>query len=285
MNNGYYSVSAIKRLLTERGIVLTKERGQNFLIDKNTLEKIVEYAGITPEDTVLEIGPGIGSLTHVLIHHCKKLILVEFDKKLAELLIELSAGKEHVEVIHSDFLKTNIHELAGNEKLKICANIPYNLTSRIIAKIIEERKYVSSFTLTMQKEVAERVTAKPGNKIYGSLSVFCQTFTNPVICKIISPMVFYPVPKVESAVVRFEIPEKKYNIADEELFFHVVHSIFTSRRKTLKNSLVGSKFVALTKETVENALSACGFGDNVRGETLGIEELIRLTESLKRNGY
>lgn len=283
MESNYYSIKSIKALLSENGIYLTKARGQNFLIDKNTLLKIVESAQIEQDDTVLDIGPGIGSLSHLLVDKCKKLIMIEVDNKIVQLLKKLSIGKKNVEIHHADFLKLDLEKIIGDKKVKACANIPYNITSKIIEKLIQVRHKIISFTLTMQKEVAERIVASPGTKTYGSISVFCQTFTNPTLCHIISPKVFWPQPKVESAVVRFDVVENKYDIPNEEMFFKVVKSIFTSRRKNIKNSLLGSPFISFTKETIYNALEACNIDDTVRGDTFTIDQTIELCKALDKN--
>ncbi len=282
MQSGYFNIGAIKRLLNENGIRLTKERGQNFLLDKNTLLKIIDCAKIIESDTVIEIGPGIGSLSHLLADKCSKLILVEFDRKLAELLKSLAGSKKNVEVYHQDFLKTDIKDIIPRgQKVKVCANIPYNITSKIIGKLIKQRQHLTSFTLTMQKEVAERVTAEPGTKKYASISILSQVFTTPHLCRVIPPKVFFPQPKVYSAVVRFDVDESKYHIKSEKLFFDVVHSVFVSRRKTIKNSLKGSPFFTFNEERVVSALKCCGIDESTRGETLNIAKFVELSQALE----
>ncbi len=279
--SGYYNIGAIKRLLSENGIRLTKERGQNFLIDKNTLEKIILCADITPDDTVIEIGPGIGSLSHLLMDKCKKLILVEFDKKLAELLSRLAKDKSNIDIHHQDFLKTDISKIIPDGvKAKVCANIPYNITSKIIDKLIKQRGHLTSFTLTMQKEVAERVISEPGSKTYSSISILSQVFTTPKLCRVISPKVFFPQPKVFSAVVTFTVDDAKYNVKNEKLFFDIVHSVFVSRRKTIKNSLKSSPFISFNEDKIFEALDACGIDDTIRGEMLGIDKFVELSDAL-----
>jgi 16S rRNA (adenine1518-N6/adenine1519-N6)-dimethyltransferase len=277
----YYSPSGIKSLLSQNGIYLTKARGQHFLTDKNTLLKIIEGAEINPGDTVLEIGPGIGSLTHLLLEKCSNLHLVEYDRKIFELITKLFNGNDNITIHHCDFLKFDFKSVGDkNAKIKICANIPYNITSKIIERILLFKDFVDTFTLTMQREVAERIVAKEGTKAYGSISVFCRTFTDPEITHIIPPNVFFPKPKVDSAVVHFKIKEKKFDIDNEKVFFAIVKSIFSKRRKTIKNALIGNQFLTAESSSILKALDICDIPHDYRGEKLDIHKTAELSNIL-----
>ncbi|MBZ0155785.1 MAG: 16S rRNA (adenine(1518)-N(6)/adenine(1519)-N(6))-dimethyltransferase RsmA [Alphaproteobacteria bacterium] len=250
-----------------------KHLGQNFLFDPSILHRIIEVSGITPEDTVVEIGPGPGRLTLLLAGAARKVVAVELDKELYEKLKGEIRGYRNIELIHADALHYPYQEL---EPFKVVANIPYYITTPLIFRLIEAREKLQSMTLTIQKEVAERIVAGPGTKEYGVLSVMLQYYSEARISFIIPRGAFRPTPEVDSAVIHFEIRKSpKVSVRDERLFFTTVKTAFAQRRKTLANALK-----SLAKESREGLLLA-GIDPTRRAETLSIEEFAVLADTLR----
>ena len=247
--------------------------GQHFLFDKNILRKIITCSNVTPDDTVVEIGPGLGPLTNLLADSAKKVIAIEFDKKLLGRLTENLSDKKNVEIVSADALKYPYDSIRG--KFKIVSNIPYNITTPLIFKFLEYKKKVTSMTLLMQKEVANRIVATSGSGVYGVLSISLQFSTNPDLKFTVSRKAFSPPPKVDSAVVHFGIPQKpRYKVNDEKLFLQVVKSAFSQRRKTIINSLKAFP-------NINEALIYCKIDRRVRPEQLSIEQFAALANNIK----
>ncbi len=270
-----------KEIIEKNQFYFKKNFGQNFLIDSNILESIVESASIAEDDCVLEIGPGIGSLTQVLAEHAKHVICVEIDNHLIPILTETMQNYSNIEIIHGDILKINIDQLIAeknqNLPIKVVANLPYYITTPIIMDLLENRRKVSSITVMVQKEVAERMQAAPGNKEYGALSVAVQYYCNASIDKIVPPSCFIPQPKVASAVITLRVTEKpKIKVPDEKLFFHIVKCAFGQRRKTLLNCLFNQGGFPFDKEELVSILQECGLDEKIRGEALFLEEFGKL---------
>ncbi len=267
----------------------TKKRlGQNFLINSDVIEAILFLAGINENDTVLEIGPGIGFVTELLVKRAKRVIAVELDEDAIDVLQKLKAN--NLEIIHKDILKTDISDVFknNNEKIKVVANIPYYITSPIIAHLLGEiddlnnknRNCIQSIILMVQEEVARRMTANEatGNKVYGLLSILSQFWADCEIVKLVGRRSFYPVPKVNSALVRLDIREKPLiNLRDYKHFRRVVKAAFSQRRKTLKNCLLQAGF---TGEAISNAFKKVNLPDTIRGEKLSIQQFGDLSEAL-----
>lgn len=275
-------ITYIRGLMKSFDKSFSKSLGQNFLTNSNVLEEIASAAGIDKDSCVLEIGPGIGTLTRVLSEHAKKVVSVEIDDKLIPVLNYTLSDKDNVTVINNDILKTDIPALINEhfegKKVKLVANLPYYITTPIILELIKHRDCFSSLTVMVQKEVAERMAAKEGSKDFGSLSVHVQYFTNPEIMFIVPPEDFVPAPKVSSAVIRLDILDKpSVTPRDEKNFFRVVRGAFALRRKTLVNSLASAGFA---KEKTLAALSELGINANIRGEKLSLSEFCLLSDLL-----
>lgn len=250
-----------------------KYLGQNFLFDPSILRRIIEAANISNNDTVVEIGPGPGSLTKMLAASAKKVIAIELDYELYEKLKEEMGIFKNIELVHADALKYPYEKL---EPFKVVANIPYYITTPIIFRLIEARKNLKSMTLTIQKEVARRIAAKPNTKDYGVLSIAVQYYGESELKFIIPKGAFRPVPKVDSAVIHIGMLEKpRVIVADEKLFFRIVRTSFAQRRKTLSNSLK-----SISRDIKEILISA-GIDPTRRAETLSIEEFARLSDNLR----
>lgn len=253
-----------------------KHLGQNFLFDPSILQKIISVAGITPDDTVVEIGPGHGRLTKMLSEAANKVIAIELDKGLHERLTDELSGSDNIELVHGDALK---YPYGSLKDFKVVANIPYYITTQIIFKLFEHRSHLKSITITVQKEVAERIVAGPGGKAYGRLSIMVQYYGRPEIKFIVPKGAFRPVPKVDSAVMHIEIYERPMiAVRDEGLFFKIVSTAFSQRRKTIHNTLKG-----LCPDVKEKLIEA-GIEPSQRPETLSIEEFARLSDAIKRAG-
>ncbi|MBI4687577.1 MAG: ribosomal RNA small subunit methyltransferase A [Nitrospirae bacterium] len=249
--------------------------GQHFLFDPNILKRIIDSSGITPEDTVLEIGPGLGTMTRLLAHYAGKVIAIEVDSRLSERLKETLSSAANVEIINADALKYPFNDISG--KFKVVANIPYYITTPLLFRFLEFKERIPSMTLLMQKEVAERIVAKPGRKDYGVLSITAQLYTRPEIKFIVSRGTFSPPPRVDSALVHFEVSgEPIYKIKDERLFLKVVKTAFSQRRKTILNTL---KSYAGIKEALDRA----GIDPKLRPENLSIEDFIKIADALSRS--
>lgn len=282
-NKRLYSPSYVKELIDKYDFRFSKSLGQNFLIDGNIVRKIVQGANIRKEDYVLEIGPGIGTLTEELALHAKKVVSVELDEKLLELLDETLESYDNVEIIHGDILKTDVKKIV-DEKLnggpiKIVANLPYYVTTPIIGMLLENSFNIDSITVMIQKEVADRMLALHGSKTYGSLSVFIRFYSNPQIIVKVPKTVFMPQPKIDSTVIKLDI-KKDLPDVDRDQLFKLVKAAFSKRRKTLLNALSSYGFEDLDKDTIKNALEEIQISPEIRAENLSIEEFINISKIL-----
>ena len=262
-----------------------KKYGQNFLIDTSVLDRIIKAAQIGPEDCVLEIGPGIGTMTQYLAENAGKVIAVEIDKALIPILEETLAAYENITVIQGDVLKTDVRELSekygSGKRLKVVANLPYYITTPIIMGLFENEVPVESITVMVQKEVAERMQAKPGTKEYGALSLAVQYYARPEITANVPPNCFIPRPTVGSAVVhlkRHETPP--VDVEDERFMFDLIRAAFNQRRKMLPNALTGAGIANLTKEKITEALNKLEISETIRGEKLSLSQFAMLSNIL-----
>ena len=272
-------------VLKKYGFSFRKKYGQNFLIDESVLEGIIDTAEITKDDFVLEIGPGIGTLTQYLATYAGRVCAVEIDRTLLPILEDTLSGWDNVTVLNADILKTDIRAIAEKENsgapLKLCANLPYYITTPILMGLFESGAPFSQLTVMVQKEVAERMIAEPGSKTYGALSLAVRYYTNPEISFIVEPESFMPRPKVESAIVhmkRHSTPP--VSVKDEKMLFDVIRASFNERRKTLQNGIANYAGFSYSKEQVGEALDKCGLERTVRGEKLSLEEFARLADVL-----
>ncbi len=259
--------------------------GQNFLIDENILHKIVQGAEITDKDRVLEIGPGVGTLTRALALRAADVTAVEIDSALLPILNETLNDFSNIRIIHGDILKLDLTKLVQDifqgQTFKVVANLPYYITTPIIMRFLEEEQPFSSITVMIQKEVAERMAAKPGTKEYGALSAAVQFFTQPRIIGKVPATVFMPPPKVDSIVITLERrDEPAVAVDNRQDFFRVVKAVFSQRRKTLLNTLYSAKLVDLDKDGLREKIQCLGIDPQRRGETLSLEELARLANNL-----
>ncbi len=267
-----------------------KKFGQNFLIDSHVLDKIIAAAGITKEDCVVEIGPGIGTLTQYLAEAAREVVAVEIDRMLIPILKDTLADYPNVTVINQDILKVDLEALVrehnGGRPVKVVANLPYYITTPIIMGLFERHVPVSSITVMVQKEVAERMKAGPGTKDYGALSLAVQYFADPYIAANVPPNCFMPRPKVGSAVIcltRHEAPPVQ--VEQEEMMFKIIRASFNQRRKTLVNGLKNSPEIPYSREEVLKALQNMGLKESIRGEALTLEEFAELTNRLQQTGH
>ena len=259
----------------------SKKLGQNFLIDNSIVQGIVRAAELSAEDKVLEIGPGIGTLTQGMAETGANITAVELDKKLPAVLAETLKGYENVRIVQGDILKVNIPELMGSEPFKVVANLPYYITTPILMALLERKLPITRIVTMVQKEVAERMIASPGSKAYGALSVAVQYYTEPEIVLDVPPRSFLPEPEVDSVVISCTVREKPaVAVNDEALFFRIVRGAFGQRRKTLSNALKGA---GLQKEYIDKALSEAGIDLKRRGETLSLEEFAAITDAFTKN--
>ena len=262
-----------------------KKFGQNFLIDSRVLDKIIGAAEITDEDLVLEIGPGIGTMTQYLAERARQVVAVEIDKNLIPILNETLGDFQNVVIINEDILKLDIGELTeiynGGRPIKVVANLPYYITTPIIMGLFESNVPIANNTVMVQKEVAERMQAGPGTKDYGALSLAVQYYANPYIVANVPPNCFIPRPNVGSAVIRLTRYEKPpVDVEDSGLMFRLIRASFNQRRKTLQNSLNNSPDLTFTKDQIAGAISALGLPAAVRGEALTLEQFANLSNIL-----
>ncbi|WMJ79835.1 16S rRNA (adenine(1518)-N(6)/adenine(1519)-N(6))-dimethyltransferase RsmA [Clostridium sp. MB40-C1] len=269
-----------KDLVKKYNFKFTKSLGQNFLIDDTVLDDIVESAEVSKEDFVIEIGPGVGTLTKELLMKAKKVCAVELDSELIPILKNELSSFENFQVIHKDALKVDFNEIIGDEEsVKVVANLPYYVTTPIIARILNENYKFKSLTIMIQKEVAERIDAEPNCKEYGSLSVLVQYYCDTKIIRTVSPSSFIPQPKVDSIVIRLDKLDKpRVGVNDEELFFKIVRQSFNMRRKTLRN--VVKSLNLLDDSNMEKAFNNSNIDLKRRGETLSLQEFANLTNSI-----
>ena len=272
-------------VLQKYGFHFSKKLGQNFLIDPHVIGKIIAAAGVGEDDFVLEIGPGIGTLTQYLCEAAREVTAVELDSDLLPILADTLSGYGNVTVIHGDILKQDLAALAaeknGGRPMKIVANLPYYITTPIIMSLFENHVPMESLTLMVQKEVAARMAAGPGSKDYGSLSLAVQYYAEPYLAANVPQNCFIPRPNVDSAVVRLTCrKEPPVAVKDEKLLFNVIRASFEQRRKTLVNSLANSGRLGFDKETVRAAIAAAGLPETIRGEALTLEQFARLADCL-----
>jgi len=254
-----------------------KKLGQNFLIDENIVRNIVAAAELSDKDTVLEVGPGIGTLTQGLAESGASVVAVELDKRLLPVLDTTLEGYDNVRIVNGDILQVDIMQTVGVDEFKVCANLPYYITTPIIFALLEKRLPMERLVAMVQKEVAERMAAKPGGKDYGALSVAIQYYTEPEIAFIVPPSSFIPAPSVDSAVIVCKRREKPpVEVCDEALFFRVVKAAFSLRRKMLNNSL---KNMGIKGEQVAKWLKLAGVDGKRRAETLSLEDFAALTNT------
>ena len=280
----YCDHAAIEALLRRHGFHFSKSMGQNFLIDASIPAAIAEASGAGEDNAVLEIGPGIGALSHELCARAGKVVAVELDRALPPILAETMANYDNFEVVSADILKTDLPALV-REKFApltpiVCANLPYNITTPALTALIESKCF-ARITVLVQKEVAERLCAAPGTAAYGAFSVYMQYHTAPELLFEVGRECFRPQPKVTSAVLRAELRrEPPVAVEDEKFFFRVVYAAFALRRKTLVNSLMTGFGSQLSKEQLAEAVVSAGLEPTVRGEKLGLEEFARLARVL-----
>lgn len=275
-------------IIKKYDFVFQKRFGQNFLIDTHVLDKIIRAAGVTKDDMVLEIGPGIGTMTQYLAEAAREVVAVEIDRNLIPILEETLSDYDNVTVINEDILKLDLVKLAeernGGRPIKVVANLPYYITTPIIMGLFEGQVPIDNITVMVQKEVAERMQAKPGTKDYGALSLAVQYYAEPYIAANVPPNCFMPRPNVGSAVIRLtKFSETPVKVSDEGLMFKIIRAAFNQRRKTLQNSINNSPELSITKEAVASALESMGLSVSVRGEAMSLEQFAQFTD-LVANG-
>ena len=266
-------------LVKKYNFKFTKSLGQYFLVDQSVPRDIVDGADVGPEDLVIEIGPGVGTLTAQLLKIAKKVVAIELDDTLIPILTEELGEYPNFSLIHNDALKVNFDEVIGDEQsVKLVANLPYYVTTPIIVKLLKEKHRFKSLTIMIQKEVAERMNAEPGSKDYGALTLLVQYYCNTKIVRKVPPACFIPRPKVDSIVIRLDkLEEPKVKVDNEKLFFDIIRNSFNMRRKTLWN---GVKSIGPAKEKLEAAFEKAGVDPKRRGETLSIQEFATLSNCI-----
>lgn len=274
-------------VLQKYEFVFQKKFGQNFLIDTHVLDKIINAADITKDDFVLEIGPGIGTMTQYLACAAREVYAVEIDKALIPILEDTLSDYSNVTVLNEDILKVDIRKLAEEHNqgkpIKVVANLPYYITTPIIMGLFEGHVPIESITVMVQKEVADRMQVGPGTKDYGALSLAVQYYAEPYIVANVPPNCFMPRPKVGSAVIRLtRHKEAPVKTVDEKLMFRLIRASFNQRRKTLANSLKNSPELSFTKEEIQDAIADCGFKEGVRGEALTLADFAALTDQFAK---
>ncbi|MEL7647242.1 MAG: 16S rRNA (adenine(1518)-N(6)/adenine(1519)-N(6))-dimethyltransferase RsmA [Sedimentibacter sp.] len=277
-----YSPKVMKDILDKYGFRFSKSLGQNFLIDGNIINKIAETAELDENSGVIEIGPGFGTLTQVLCQKAKKVVAIEVDRSLEKVHHE-TLDYDNIKIIYEDFMKIDVDKLIKEEfqglDVKIVANLPYYITTPIIMKILEERYKISRIVVMVQKEVAQRLNSKPGSKEYGAITLAVNYRADTEIAMIVPSSVFMPRPKVDSAVIRFDILKKpRIEVLDENILFAAIKASFGQRRKTLLNGL--SNNLKLSKDVVKTALEQAGIDPGVRGETLSLEDFGRIADEI-----
>ena len=280
LGNPKYTIEVLQKY----NFAFQKRFGQNFLIDTHVLEKIIAASQITKEDFVLEIGPGIGTMTQYLAEYAREVTAVEIDNTLIPILKDTLKDWDNVTVINDDILKVDIRKLAleknGGKPIKVVANLPYYITTPIIMGLFENQVPIDSITIMVQKEVADRMQVGPGTKDYGALSLAVQYYAKPEIVANVPPNCFMPRPKVGSAVIRLERYEKpSVEVSNEKLMFRIIRASFNQRRKTLVNGLKNSQELSYSREEIEEVLNECGIPLNIRGEALTLAEFASLANA------
>jgi len=279
-----------KEILQKYGFSFKKSLGQNFLIDPNILRNIVSHAYLTETSGAIEIGPGIGALTEHLAREAKKVVSFEIDQRLLPVLEDTLSPYDNITIVHSDILKADVvkvieEEMPGIEDIMVVANLPYYVTTPILMKLLNDRLPIRGFVVMMQKEVADRITAKPGTKAYGSLSIAIQYYCTAEIAMVVPKTVFMPQPNVDSAVIRLiKHNTPPVEVIDEDFLFEVSRASFAQRRKTIFNNLqAGLQNGKQKKELIVSALEEAGIEPTRRGETLSIQEFGKLSNCLHPN--
>ena len=276
--------SATNEILNKYNLSAQKRYGQNFLIDSNVLRKIVESAGVGKEDTVLEIGPGIGTLTQYLCEAAGNVICIEIDRQMIPVLEDTLSEYDNVRIINEDVLKVDIEQLLkenGAKSVKVVANLPYYITTPIIMELLEKDAPIESITVMIQKEVAQRMQTGPGSKDYGALSLAVAFYSRAEVMMTVSPNCFIPRPNVDSAVIRMDrLKEPPVEVRDKAFMFKIIKGAFEQRRKTLTNALSNSVSFKTDKEKVAEALGKMGKKANIRGEELTLSEFALLSDIL-----
>ena len=276
--------SATKEIINKYSFAFQKKFGQNFLIDSNVLESIIRGAEITKDDFVLEISPGIGTMTQYLCEAARQVVAVEIDKMLIPILEDTLSEYDNVEVINQDVLKVDIKSLAeeknNGKPIKVVANLPYYITTPIIMGLFESGVPIDSITIMVQKEVADRMQTGPGSKDYGALSLAVQYYATAKVILNVSATCFMPRPNVDSAVIKLtRHKEPTVNVADEKLMFKIIRASFNQRRKTLVNGLKNSPELSFSKEQIVKAIEKIGKPETIRGEALTLEEFAELANA------
>lgn len=276
---------ATAEVLKKYSFRFQKKFGQNFLIDSHVLDKIITAADIKDDDMILEIGPGIGTLTQLLAYNARKVVSVEIDNNLIPILEYTLKDYDNVRVINEDILKLDIAKLVkeenNNRPIKVVANLPYYITTPIIMGLFEKHVPIESITVMIQKEVADRMSAGPGTKNYGALSLAVQYYSEPYLAANVPPNCFMPRPDVSSAVIRLTLVKDKVRVSNEETLFKLIKAAFAQRRKTFMNCLKNSDSFDLSKDEWETIFSEAGLPLNIRGETLTLEEFVQLTDLIE----
>ena len=281
-------MKTVRSILSRHGFHFSKKLGQNFLVDPSVCPRIAEEGNAAPGFGVLEIGPGIGTLTQQLALRAEKVTSVELDQRLLPILEETVGEFDNLHILQGDILQFDVPQLLEQEfpgmHVAVCANLPYYITTPILMHLLESGAPIDSITIMVQKEVADRMQTGPGNKDYGALSLAVQYYADPYIVANVPPNCFMPRPKVGSAVIRLTChQEKPVQVQDEKLMFNIIRASFNQRRKTLANGLKNAATLDFTKEEVEAAIEALGKGASVRGETLTLEEFAKLSDLLCQN--
>ncbi len=262
-----------------------KRFGQNFLIDDHVLGKIIDAALIEEGDGVIEIGPGIGTMTQRLCERAGKVVAIEIDRELIPILSETLSAYDNVKIVNADVMKTDLAALISDEfpgmNVKVVANLPYYITTPIVMNLLEERLSIDSITIMVQKEVAERMQAGPGSKDYGALSLAVSYYADTYIAANVPPNCFMPRPKVGSGVIRLTIrKDNTVNVSDEKLMFDLIRAAFNQRRKTLTNAIANYSGLSYTKEEAAAAIQKLGLSETIRGEALTLEQFAKLADFL-----
>jgi len=280
--NNLYSPAYVKKIFKKYNFRYKKKLGQNFLIDKNINEKIIEAASISKEDVVIEIGPGLGNLTQILCENAKKVISIEVDKEFKRIHEDI-LNYDNLEIIYDDFMKVDLNKILepfNKDEIKVVANLPYYITTPIIMKLLEEKYPINKIVVMIQKEVAERFASSPGSKDYGAITLAINYYTETHYAFTVPPSVFVPRPKVSSAVVVFDVLDRpKFRVYSEEVLFNVIKGAFAKRRKTFVNSL-SSTFPEFEKDIIIKTLEHFNFNKSIRGEKLSLEDFVKISNYL-----
>lgn len=274
-----------QEIIKKHNFSIQKKYGQNFLIDEHVLNKIISAAELTEDDYVIEIGPGIGTMTERMAPECRHVTAIEIDKELIPILSETLSGFDNVDIINEDVLKVDLNKLIvernDNKPVKVVANLPYYITTPIIMSLLENKIPIDTITVMVQKEVADRMMVGPGTKDYGALSLAVQYYAKPYIVANVPMNCFIPRPNVASAVIRLTChKEPPVTVKDEKLMFNLIRASFNQRRKTLINGISNFSGLSFTKEQVAMALNSIGLSENIRGEALDLEKFAKLSDAL-----